>query len=67
MYFDIAGGSRKFLAVLMYGASPNDIPDLLHPYGYSHYVLPADDELLYRRLTGQPSIVPPPLGPLSVY
>jgi len=67
LYYEPNGGPRKFLAVVMEGASVDNIPDVLHPYGYTHYCLPADDEVLYRRLTGQPTVVPPPLGAVVNY
>ena len=53
---------RKFIAVVPAGGSPDHIPDVLLPVGRSYYVLPGDDEDLYRRLTGQPRVVPAPLG-----
>jgi TIR domain len=56
-------GPKKFIAVVMPGTSSEDIPDVLNPIGWTHYTLPDDDESLYRRLTNQPAVVPPPLGP----
>lgn len=67
MYFNINAGPKKFISVLMDGASVEDIPDLLHPLGYTHYVYPDQDEALYRRITNQPAVVPPPLGPMVIY
>jgi hypothetical protein len=52
----------KFIAVVLDKCSVEDIPDILLPLGRSHYLWPRDDEDLYRRLTGQPRVLPAPLG-----
>ena len=62
MYASISAAPGKFISVVMDGTSPADIPDVLMPFGYTHYKWREDDELLYRRLTGQPLLTPPPLG-----
>jgi len=67
MYLDIVAAPAKFLTVLLDGTHPGHIPDVLMPYGYSHFRWRADDELLYRRITGQPLFKPPPLGALVRY
>lgn len=67
MYANIIEAPAKFLSVLLQGTGPEHIPDVLMPYGYTYYRWPEDDELLYRRITGQPLVVPPPLGPLVIY
>jgi hypothetical protein len=62
LYGQFPNAYRKFIAVVPAGGSPDHIPDVLLPVGRSYYVLPRDDEDLYRRLTGQPRVVPAPLG-----
>lgn len=62
MYTDISAGNSKFIAVIMEQCSVEDIPDMLLPVGRSYYVWPEDDELLYRRITGQPAVMPAALG-----
>lgn len=64
LYGEAPHAQKKFIAVVLEGCSPDHIPDVLMPLGRSYYVLPADDEALYRRLTGQPRIVPVPVGPI---
>lgn len=70
MYSNIVNAPAKFISVLLEGTSPDDIPDVLRPYGYSYYKWEegtVDDEMLYRRITGQPLLTPPPLGPMTIY
>ncbi len=70
MYADIVAAPVKFITVLLEGATPRDIPDVLMPYGYTYYRWTEgteEDELLYRRITGQPLLKPPPLGPVVIY
>ncbi|WP_435080279.1 toll/interleukin-1 receptor domain-containing protein [Clavibacter michiganensis] len=70
MYSDIAGAPAKFLSVVMESTTPDDLPDVLRPYGHTYYKWSPGsdgDEALYRRLTGQPRFTPPPLGPLVVF
>jgi len=62
IYVDFAWGNQKFLAVVLDKCSVDDIPDVLLPLGRSYYVWPLDDELLYRRITGQPAVIPAALG-----
>jgi TIR domain len=62
LYSQFPNAYKKFIAVVLEGCSADDIPDVLLPLGRSYYVLPHDDEDLYRRLTGQPRVVPAPLG-----
>jgi hypothetical protein len=62
LYYDLGSGNHKFVAVLVEKCSVDDIPDVLLPIGRSYYVWPVDDELLYRRITGQPVVIPAPLG-----
>ena len=64
LYSGTPASQAKFIAVLLEGMSPTDIPDVLLPYGRQYYVWPNDDEELYRRITGQPRVLPVPLGPL---
>jgi len=52
----------KFIAIVLEQCSVHDIPDILLPLGRSYYLWPQDDEELYRRLTGQPRVLPAPLG-----
>ncbi|MEZ4382977.1 MAG: SEFIR domain-containing protein [Nannocystaceae bacterium] len=54
------GRNEKFIPVRFATEGDDAIPRLLR--SYSRYVLPNDYELLYRHLTGQPAVVPPPLG-----
>lgn len=70
MYANIVDAPAKFISVLLEGTSPADIPDVLSPYGYTYYEWAEGtdgDELLYRRITGQPLLKPPPLGRVVVY
>ena len=71
MYANIADAPSKFITVLLDGTSPDDIPDVLMPYGHTYYPWSKEDtkedELLYRRITGQPLLKPPPLGPVVIY
>lgn len=70
MYADIVQAPRKFIAVLLDGTVPSDIPDVLRPYGHTYYQWSEgteEDEMLYRRITGQPLLKPPPLGPVIIY
>lgn len=62
LYAQVAEPQTKFVAVVFDNCSADDIPDVLLPVGRSFYVLPRDDERLYRRLTGQPRVIPAPLG-----
>jgi hypothetical protein len=62
LYEQFPNAYRKFMAVVLPGCLPDHIPDVLLPVGRSYYVVPRDDEDLYRRLTGQPRVVPAPLG-----
>jgi len=54
--------NKKCIPVLFEGAQETAIPWLLS--GATRYHLPADYELLFRHLTGQPSVVPAAVGPL---
>lgn len=62
LYSQTPGSRAKFVAVVLSHCSPEDIPDLLMPVGRSYYHWPEDEESLYRRLTGQPRVIPAPLG-----
>lgn len=62
LYVDLASGNHKFVAVVVEECSVDDIPDVLLPIGRSYYMWPVDDELLYRRITGQPAVIPAALG-----
>lgn len=62
LYHDIAETHRKFIAVVMPPCTAADIPDVLRPVGATYYLLPEDDEDLYRRLTRQPRVIPRPMG-----
>jgi hypothetical protein len=62
LYGGFPTAQEKFIAVVLERCFPGDIPDLLLPVGRSYYLWPQDDEDLYRRLTGQPRILPAPLG-----
>lgn len=50
----------KFIALLPANEPELSIPGVLRPYRFYRY--PAEYEELYGRLTGQPEIIPPPLG-----
>lgn len=70
MYSNIVEAPSKFISVLLDGAKPEHIPDVLRPFGFTYYTWadgPDDDETLYRRITGQPLLTPPPLGPMVIY
>lgn len=62
IYDNIVDNQRKFIAVVPEKCSHHDIPDVLLPIGRSYYLWPQDDEDLYRRLTGQPRVLPEALG-----
>ena len=62
LYSEAADSHHKYLAVILDKCSSDDIPDVLRPTGKTYYFWPKDDQLLYRRLTGQPAILPAPLG-----
>jgi len=62
LYHGIPTAHAKFIAVVLDKCSPDDIPDILLPLGRSYYLWPRDDEDLYRRLTGQPRVLPAQLG-----
>lgn len=64
LYAEFPSSQRKFIALVLQGCSPTDIPDVLMPIGRTYYHWPDDEEDLYRRLTGQPRVVPAPLGQL---
>lgn len=70
MYSNIVEAPAKFISVLLDGTKAEDIPDVLRPYGYTYYRWlegTKEDEMLYRRITGQPLLKPPPLGPVVIY
>lgn len=70
MYSNIDLAPSKYITVLLEGTSPDDIPEVLMPYGYTYYTWTEGsdgDEMLYRRITGQPLLKPPPLGPSVSY
>jgi tetratricopeptide (TPR) repeat protein len=58
--YDAQGKNAKFVPVMLPGQDAAHIPVTLR--GATRYTLPADEELLYRRLTGQPLVTKPPLG-----
>lgn len=62
LYAQFPAAQSRFIAVLLEGCTPADIPDVLLPVGRSYYTWPRDDEDLYRRLTNQPRVIPAPLG-----
>ena len=62
LYSSFASNRRKFIAVVIPPCSPAHIPDVLRPVGESYYDWPEQDEELYRRVTGQPRVIPAPLG-----
>lgn len=62
LYSQFPGSQAKFIAITLSGCSSKDIPDVLMPVGRTYYRWPDEEEVLYRRLTGQPRVVPAPLG-----
>ncbi len=66
LYSSLIEGNRKFIAIVLDGYSRDDIPLLLQPFGRSSYSWPSDDELLYRRLTNQPTTTPAELGAIVI-
>lgn len=66
LYAQFPASQSKFIAVVLEGCSAGDIPDVLMPVGRSYYFWPDDIENLYRRLTGQPRVIPAPLGEIEV-
>lgn len=62
LYAQFPGSQAKFIATILHGCSAEDIPDVLLPVGRTYYRWPEDEESLYRRLTGQPRVIPIPLG-----
>jgi hypothetical protein len=61
---------KRFLPVLLPGASVDDVPAFFGPYSGTHYQVidlsQAGIDALLRVLTGQPFEVEPPLGPVPV-
>lgn len=66
LYNESLAADSKFIAVVPEGCDSQHIPTLLQPLGRTHYRLPDDDEDLYRRLTGQPRVLPLALGDIVV-
>jgi hypothetical protein len=70
LYKDEETGMRKFLPVLLPGATVADIPDVLQPTSATNYVVssltPGGVRPLLRLLTGQPARVEQPLKPVTV-
>jgi hypothetical protein len=68
LYKDEETGLRKFLPVLLPGATAVDIPEILQPTSAAHYVVsrltPEGIHPLLRLLTGQPARAEPPLKPV---
>jgi len=62
LYASAYDSHRKFIAVVLPGCKPSEIPDVLLPMGRSYYHWPDDDEILYRRITNQPRVLAAPLG-----
>jgi SEFIR domain len=61
LFYDAGAVSDKFVPVLFSDASPEQIPTPIK--GWTRYVVTEDGyEDLYRRLTGQPRLLRPPLG-----
>lgn len=52
--------NTKFLPVVLDTAADTDVPLILRPY--TRYTLPGQFEALYRHLTGQPEVIPAPIG-----
>ena len=59
--YDARSLNAKFIPVLLEGAGEDDIPLPLQPY--TRYQLPAEYDVLYRYLTGQPKVIPAQIGP----
>ncbi|MDZ3837358.1 MAG: TIR domain-containing protein [Rhodospirillales bacterium] len=64
LLYDAGAVSRKFVPVIFSDGSPTQIPRPVK--GWSYYVVDTDEgyESLYRRLTQQPELPRPALGPL---
>ena len=58
--YDHGNTSRKYIPVTLEGKRTDAVPGPLR--GFQRYHLPQEYEDLYRRLTGQPAVVPSPLG-----
>lgn len=56
--------NRRFIPVLPLGKPESCIPVLLRDF--PQYRLPDEFDGLYRHVTGQPEVVPAPLGPLQI-
>jgi hypothetical protein len=63
--FEDAGRNNKFIPVLLREYDALHVPKFLKPYSRYCVETPKGLEDLYRRLTAQPAIVKPPLGPLK--
>ncbi len=61
--YEAGGVNERFIPVLFEGADEGTIPRALRQHTFHR--LPEDLDALYRHLTGQPEVVPPPLGPLE--
>ncbi|GAB4533534.1 MAG: hypothetical protein Tsb0020_49390 [Haliangiales bacterium] len=58
--YDRYGRNDKFLPVLFDGVDEHCVPLAFRPF--THYRVPSDYEVLYRRLSGQSVVIVPPLG-----
>lgn len=59
--YDNGARNEKFVPVLFENANEQVVPDVLRPF--TRYMLPDGYDALFRHLTDQPAIVPPPVGP----
>jgi len=58
--YNAQGKNRKFIPIIFLREDAAHIPVVLQ--GATHYAVPDEYELLYRRLTDQPLVTKPPLG-----
>lgn len=59
--YDSGARNEKFVPVLFEDANEQAVPVVLRPF--TRYTLWSSYEALYRHLTDQPAVVPPPVGP----
>lgn len=62
--YDNGSRNEKLVPVLFEDATTEAVPTVLRPF--TRYMLWADYDGLYRHLTAQPAIVPPPVAPRKV-
>lgn len=63
--YDAEGHNRKFIPIILSPDNVRSIPNILRGVTYYDMSIAEGYDALYRRLTHQPSIVPPDIGPIK--